>query len=143
VFFPCFFLVFLRLGLSFRFWDVFGWLQLEDALDVIEKMVAKKRKSKRQTLQQKYKIVKRTREHHRKLKKGKLSGGLQLSNKKKKAENRIPNAWPYKEELLQEIQTAKIRLEEQKQKQKENRQNEIVGYSLSLYCVQHFNRLCV
>jgi nuclear GTP-binding protein len=93
-------------------------------------MVAKKRKSKRQTLQQKYKIVKRTKEHHRKLKKGKITSTanqLQRKNKMKREENRIPNAWPYKDELLKEIQSAKERMEEVKQRQKEKRKEEVVS----------------
>jgi nuclear GTP-binding protein len=58
-------------------------------------MVAKKRKSKRQTLQTKFKIVKRTKEHHKRLKKGRIDG----PGKGKKNPDRIPNAWPYKEEV--------------------------------------------
>ena len=84
-------------------------------------MVAKKRKSKRQTLKQKYKIQERTKEHHRKLKNGKLG----RATFKKKAVDRIPNAWPYKEELLNEIRVAKDRMEEMKQRQKEKRLDEI------------------
>ena len=60
-------------------------------------MVAKKRKSKRQTLQQKFKIIKRTKEHHKRLKKGRLPNSQ--SGKKSKSDNSIPNAWPYKEEV--------------------------------------------
>lgn len=84
-------------------------------------MVAKKRKSKRQTLQVKYKIVKRTKEHHRRLNKGAIEG----SHRKKINDSHIPNAWPYKEELLKEIQSAKVRMEEFRVRQKEKRQEEI------------------
>ena len=84
-------------------------------------MVAKKRKSKRQTLKQKFKIQERTKEHHRKLKKGTLG----RATFKKKAVDRIPNAWPYKEELLNEIRVAKDRMEEMKQRQKDKRLEEI------------------
>lgn len=82
-------------------------------------MVAKKRASKRQTLQQKYKIQKRVKEHHKRLKKGVLvrTG----KNKKGKGENHIPNDWPYKAELLQEIAQAKMKMELMKLKQKEKR----------------------
>ena len=84
-------------------------------------MVAKKRKSKRQTLQTKYKIVKRTKEHHERLKKGKgQSSGL------KKTKDHIPNQWPYKEDLLKEIQAAKDKMEEVRLRQKEKRREEIV-----------------
>jgi nuclear GTP-binding protein len=88
-----------------------------------KQMVAKKRKSKRQTLKQKYKIVKRTKEHHRKLKKG----AVLHTSTKKKTENHIPNAWPYKEDLLKEISAAKDRMEEVRVEQKQKRQEEIVS----------------
>lgn len=93
------------------------------------KMVAKKRKSKRQTLQQKFKIIKRTKEHHKKLKSGKLSNPNHSLQKKaaNKVENRIPNAWPYKEDLLKQIESAKERMEEAKLRQKEKRKEEIVS----------------
>lgn len=89
-------------------------------------MVAKKRKSKRQTLQQKFKIIKRSQEHKRKLKKGVLSNGKKI-NRAKREDNRIPNAWPYKEDLLKEIQQAKDRMEEVKQRQKDKRREEMVS----------------
>lgn len=86
-------------------------------------MAAKKRKSKRQTLQQKYKIIKRTKEHHRKLKKGVIVS----SGSKKKIRDSIPNAWPYKEDLLKEIQAAKEKMEDNKLRQKEKRKEEVVS----------------
>lgn len=81
-------------------------------------MVAKKRKSKRVTLQQKYKIIKRTKEHKKRLKKGILNH----VRKTKSVEGGIPASWPYKEELLQEVQRAKQKMEDMKQKQKQKRQ---------------------
>lgn len=89
-------------------------------------MVAKKRKSKRQTLQQKFKIIKRTQDHKRKLKKGVLSNG-KVGKRVNRDDNRIPNAWPYKEDLLKEIQQAKDRMEEVKQRQKDKRREEVVS----------------
>lgn len=85
-------------------------------------MVAKKRKSKRQTLQQKYKIVKRVQEHKKRLKKGVVVGKL----KNKRKVDSIPNAWPYKDDLLKEIAVAKEKMEEVKQKQKDKRQELMV-----------------
>lgn len=84
-------------------------------------MVPKKRKSKRQTLQSKFRIVKRTKEHKKRLKKGAITN----FKPKAKPENRIPNAWPYKEDLLREIRTAKDKMEELKQRQKEKRKEEV------------------
>jgi nuclear GTP-binding protein len=86
-------------------------------------MVAKKRKSKRQTLQDKFRIIKRTKEHKRKLKKGVI---VNHSNKKKVRDS-IPNAWPYKEDLLKEIRAAKEKMEEAKQRQKDKRREEVVS----------------
>ena len=80
-------------------------------------MVAKKRASKRTSLQKKYKIQKRTKEHHKKLAKGKIVGTF----KKKKVEQGIPNAWPRKDDLLKEIAVAKVRMEEVKQRKLEQR----------------------
>jgi nuclear GTP-binding protein len=80
-------------------------------------MVAKKRASKRQTMHQKYKIKKRVKDHHSKLKKGTIVG----HRKGKTADNRIPSAWPYKAELLGEIQRAKDKLEQTKADAKEKR----------------------
>ena len=90
-------------------------------------MVPKKRASKRQTLQQKYKIVKRTKEHKKRLKKGAI---LNVTRKKVKADNRIPNAWPYKEELLQQIQAAKLKMEENVQRNKDKRREELVSNTI-------------
>jgi nuclear GTP-binding protein len=86
-------------------------------------MVAKKRKSKRQTLQQKYRIKKRTKEHSKRLKKGVI-----LHNFRNKIIDKgIPNAWPHKEQLLQEVQKAKEKMEDMKQRQKQKRQEVLVG----------------
>lgn len=86
-------------------------------------MVAKKRASKRQTLQQKYKIIKRCKEHKKRVKKGVITNTTG-HKKQKRSENRIPNAWPFKEDLLKEIQAAKEKMEEVKLRQKEKRGEE-------------------
>ena len=83
-------------------------------------MVAKKRKSKRQTLQTKYKIQKRSKEHEKRVKKGILK---KFSNKRKHVDS-IPNAWPYKEDLLLQIKAAKEKMEQIKQAKKEKQREE-------------------
>lgn len=109
-------------------------------------MVAKKRKSKRQTLQTKYKIVKRVKEHNKRLKKGSLTIG---SKSKKSADNHIPNAWPYKEDLLNEIHNAKAKMEELRLRSKEKRKEEIVScltdviIMLFLHCWSTSNTLFI
>lgn len=92
-------------------------------------MVAKKSKSKRQTLQTKYKIIKRVKQHEKRLKKGTIANKY----KKKSDDNRIPSQWPYKEQLLNEIQAAKDRAEVAKEEQKAKRQAEIVSLYLYLW----------
>jgi len=87
-------------------------------------MVAKKRKSKRQTLQQKYKIIKRTKQHHKKLNKG----GVKGTKKTKTTDDRIPTEWPFREQLLKEVHAAKQKVEEQRVIQKEKRKQEMVKW---------------
>jgi len=87
-------------------------------------MVAKKRKSKRTTLGQKYKVIKRTKQHHARLAKGLLGPA---NGKKKQMDNTIPNAWPYKEDLLNQIAIAKEKMEEIRLRQKEKRREEIMA----------------
>ena len=70
-------------------------------------MVKKKSGSKRQTLKQKYKIQKRVKEHDRKLKKLSKKGGKAPGKKFK--DPGIPNSWPLKKELLEQVSLAKER----------------------------------
>ncbi|CAM9636421.1 unnamed protein product [Choristocarpus tenellus] len=86
-------------------------------------MVKKKGKSKRTSLQQKYKIKKRVAEHHRKQKKE--SRRNPKANRKVKDPG-IPNSMPFKEEVLAEIEHAKRRLEANKVAMKEKRRAELV-----------------
>jgi len=86
-------------------------------------MVAKKGKSGRQTLHDKYKIEKRVKEHHRRLKKevnrNRKAGIKQVVKKQK--DPGIPNDCPFKEDLLKQIAQAKINLEERREAAKESR----------------------
>lgn len=76
-------------------------------------MVKKKRQSKRMSLHDKYKIVKRSTEHKRKerrlAKKRALAGGVTTKRK----DPGIPNLWPFKEQLLLKMKASQ---EEQKRK---------------------------
>ena len=69
-------------------------------------MVKKKRQSKRMSLHDKYKIVKRSNEHHRKerrlAKKRALAGGVT----QKRKDPGIPNLWPFKEQLLRKMKAS-------------------------------------
>lgn len=78
---------------------------------------SKKSKSRRETLKHKYKVVKKVKEHHKKLRKqAKKNGTL----RKEPKDPGIPNAWPFKEELLQGLQAskerAKLRMKEMRER---------------------------
>lgn len=74
-------------------------------------MVKKKYQSKRLSLHKKYKIARKVREHKRGERKKE-----RLNAHKKKKDPGIPNNWPFKEELLQQVEQARLaELESQRQ----------------------------
>ncbi|XP_004642889.1 guanine nucleotide-binding protein-like 3 [Octodon degus] len=79
-----------------------------------------KKASKRMTCHKRYKIQKKVREHHRKLRKEAKKRG----HKKPRKDPGIPNSAPFKEALLREAELRKQQLEEPKQQQKLDRQKE-------------------
>eukprot|EP00746_Dinoflagellata_sp_MGD_P160309 gnl/MRDRNA2_/MRDRNA2_86983_c0_seq1.p1 gnl/MRDRNA2_/MRDRNA2_86983_c0~~gnl/MRDRNA2_/MRDRNA2_86983_c0_seq1.p1 ORF type:complete len:484 (+),score=160.48 gnl/MRDRNA2_/MRDRNA2_86983_c0_seq1:83-1534(+) len=98
------------------------------------------RKSKRQKLSLKYNIQKRVNNHNRRLRKEAKKANSGVLGKKKKKDPGIPNNWPFKEQMLQQLaekrekaekqtaeKRAKIKKEqerERKKMQKEQRTNE-------------------
>ncbi|XP_064400040.1 guanine nucleotide-binding protein-like 3 homolog [Halichondria panicea] len=83
-------------------------------------MVRTKKTSKRMPCRKKYKIERKVREHNRKVRKDtKANGG-----KKMKKDPGIPNLFPFKEQLLKQMEDRKARIEETKVKQKAQRQKE-------------------
>ncbi len=86
-------------------------------------MVKKKRKSKRVTLKDKYKIQRRVVEHGRKVKKQAkrdAKAGIVRHDKSKKDPG-IPNSWPFKNELLNDIARARELAEKAKLENKQNK----------------------
>ncbi|KAG2173906.1 hypothetical protein INT44_000019 [Umbelopsis vinacea] len=82
-------------------------------------MVPKKRMSKRMSCAKRYKNEKRAKEHNRKLKRD-AKKNPHHSNKSKKDPG-IPNSWPFKEQLLNEIEERKQKmLQEKEDKKKAN-----------------------
>ncbi|XP_048211824.1 guanine nucleotide-binding protein-like 3 isoform X2 [Perognathus longimembris pacificus] len=79
-----------------------------------------KKASKRMTCHKRYKIKKKVREHHRKLRKEAKKRG----HKKPKKDLGIPNSAPFKEAVLREAELRKQLLEELKQQQKLDKQKE-------------------
>ena len=79
---------------------------------------SKKSKSKRMSLKQKYKIVKKVKEHHKKkAKEEKKSGRKQKAPK----DPGIPNQWPFKADLLKELDWEKQRATAVDKQKKEQR----------------------
>ena len=90
-------------------------------------MVKKKGKSKRTTLKDKYKIQRRVVETKRKLKKQAkrdAKNGIVRHNNKKRDPG-IPNSWPFKQDLLKEIQRSREKQQEMQAKTKERRREEL------------------
>lgn len=79
---------------------------------------SKKSKSKRMSLKQKYKIVKKVKEHHKKkAKEDKKTGRKQKAPK----DPGIPSAWPFKADLLKELDWEKQRAVAVDKQRKEER----------------------
>ncbi|XP_049632150.1 guanine nucleotide-binding protein-like 3 [Suncus etruscus] len=79
-----------------------------------------KKASKRMTCHKRFKIQRKVREHHRKLRKEAKKRGP----KKPRKDPGVPNSAPFKEALLREAELRKQRLEELKQQQKLDRLKE-------------------
>ena len=91
------------------------------------KMVKKKGKSKRTTLKDKYKIQRRVVETNRKRRKQAkrdAKGGIVRHDLKKKDPG-IPNAWPFKQDLLKEIQRAREKQQQLQLEKKEKRKDDL------------------
>lgn len=90
-------------------------------------MVKKKGKSKRTSLKDKYKVQRRVVETNRKRKKQSkrdAKAGIFKHDKKKKDPG-IPNSWPFKQELLQDIQRTRERQQQLKVEEKERKKAEL------------------
>ncbi|CEG82995.1 hypothetical protein RMATCC62417_16978 [Rhizopus microsporus] len=79
-------------------------------------MVPKKRLSKRVRLSKKYSIKGKIKEHQRKEKRqGRKNPQPQRKSKKDPG---IPNNWPFKEELLNEVEKQRLEAEEEKKRKR-------------------------
>jgi nuclear GTP-binding protein len=90
-------------------------------------MVKKKGKSKRSTLKDKYKIQRRTAETNRKRRKQgnrDAANGVVRHDKNTKDPG-IPNSWPFKQDLLKEIQRSRERQQQLQQETKDQRQTDL------------------
>ena len=82
---------------------------------------SKKSKSKRVTLKQKHKIIKKVKLHHKKL--AKETKKAQKAGRKPKPvkDPGIPSQWPFKEELIKDLAWQKQRILAQEQAKKDER----------------------
>jgi len=90
-------------------------------------MVKKKGRSNRTTLKDKYKIQRRVVETRRKRKKQgnrDAKNGIVRPNQQPRDPG-IPNSWPFKQDLLKDIQRARERQQQQQQSSKEKRKGEL------------------
>ena len=67
---------------------------------------SKKSKSRRETLKHKYKVIKKVKEHKKKLRK---EARKNPSANKGPKDPGIPNAWPFKQQLMEGLQASKER----------------------------------
>eukprot|EP00339_Tiarina_fusa_P001427 CAMPEP_0117019752 /NCGR_PEP_ID=MMETSP0472-20121206/15107_1 /TAXON_ID=693140 ORGANISM="Tiarina fusus, Strain LIS" /NCGR_SAMPLE_ID=MMETSP0472 /ASSEMBLY_ACC=CAM_ASM_000603 /LENGTH=536 /DNA_ID=CAMNT_0004724785 /DNA_START=97 /DNA_END=1707 /DNA_ORIENTATION=- len=88
-------------------------------------MVKKKGKSKRTTLKDKYKIQRRVKETGRKRKKEAKRDAKNGIVKHAKRDPGIPNSWPFKQDLLKDIQRSRERQQETQKTQKEKRKEDL------------------
>ena len=85
---------------------------------------SKKSKSKRTTLKQKYKVIKKVKEHHKKKAKLAKKSGRKVKPPKDPG---IPSQWPFKQELVKELEWEKQRALAEQQRKKEERRLARVG----------------
>ena len=91
------------------------------------------------SLKQKYKIVKKVKEHHKKkAKEEKKTGRKQKAPK----DPGIPNQWPFKAELLKELDWEKQRAISVDKLKKEQRKRARVRHLL-ICCVRAYQRHCI
>ena len=97
---------------------------------------SKKSKSKRTTLRHKYKVIKKVKQHLKK--KAKEEKKAKASGRKPKAQKDpgIPSQWPFKEELLKDLEWQKKRiLDQEKARKASNKLKRVIYLSA---CSAHF-----
>ncbi|GJN24136.1 hypothetical protein PR202_gb11858 [Eleusine coracana subsp. coracana] len=92
---------------------------------------SKKSKSKRVTLRQKHKVLRKVKEHHRKKRKEAKKEGRAAGRKKVEKDPGIPNEWPFKEQELKALEIRRAQalqeLEAKKEARKERARKRKLG----------------
>lgn len=99
-----------------------------------------KSKSKRMTLRQKHKILRKVKQHHKKLRKEERKKGP-----KKVKDPGLPSQWPYKEELIKEFafKRAQILADEKRRKEERKAAAQVGGSCSTLMHCWRLRHLCV
>jgi len=83
------------------------------------------RKSKRQKCSLKYNIQKRVNNHNRRLRKEAKKAGKGVLGKRKKKDPGIPNSWPFKEQMLQQLAEKREKAEKEMQERRQRHKKEV------------------
>jgi nuclear GTP-binding protein len=85
---------------------------------------SKKSKSKRVTLRQKHKVLRKVKEHHRKKRKEAKKEG-KAGRKKVEKDPGIPNEWPFKEQELKALEARRAQALQELELKKEARKERV------------------
>ncbi|PNH08262.1 Guanine nucleotide-binding protein-like 3 [Tetrabaena socialis] len=80
-----------------------------------------KSKSKRMTLRQKYKVIRKIKEHHKKIRKDEKKSAKSGKKKKPVKDPGLPSQWPFKEELVKEFAFLRAKAQADEKRKKEER----------------------
>jgi nuclear GTP-binding protein len=86
---------------------------------------SKKSKSKRVTLKQKHKVLRKVKEHHRKKRKEAKKEGKAGQRKKVEKDPGIPNEWPFKEQELKALEARRAQALQELELKKEARKERV------------------
>jgi len=86
---------------------------------------SKKSKSKRVTLRQKHKVLRKVKEHHRKKRKEAKKEGKAGLRKKVEKDPGIPNEWPFKEQELKALEARRAQALQELELKKEARKERV------------------
>jgi nuclear GTP-binding protein len=96
---------------------------------------SKKSKSKRVTLRQKHKVLRKVKEHHRKKRKEANKQGRAGGRKKVEKDPGIPNEWPFKEQELKALEVRRAKALQELEAKKEARKERVSAILPLLFLV--------
>lgn len=103
--------------------------------DCIIKFDVAESKSKRTSLKQKYKVIRKVKEHHKKKAKQAKKLGLNIHKSKVEKDPGIPNDWPFKEQELKALEARRAKAVEELEQKKAARKERVISFiSFHLSC---------